>query len=211
MNTYLWRVNCVQPMNCAQIKGTHRKRRFARRLKNRRESLTHFVYLLVARLMMAGGDLNVRKSLKNQFSSNGTAVGSGGGGATTNGIPRKTLMHKMSEDAMELNDSKEMVGLQNSQFNLKQIEANFARLGRIHLILEHLITIKTDLNLENGELNLRLVFVKIQHLPSFFAVFTSFLDDLHKPLIPFKVLKDMQSDFRAIPVSNTKILAKIGK
>lgn len=101
--------------------------------------------------MMAGGDLNVRKSLKTQFSSNGTvAAAAATGTATTNGIPRKTLMHKQSEGAMELNDSKEMVGFQNSQFNLKQIDANLARLGRIHLILEHLITIKINLNLENG-------------------------------------------------------------
>lgn len=99
--------------------------------------------------MLAGGDLNVRKSLKTQFSSNGMA-------ASTNGLPRKTLMHKMSDGAMELNDSKEMVGFQNSQFNLKQIEANLARLGRIHLILEHLITIKVNLNLENGRQNLQL-------------------------------------------------------
>lgn len=45
----------------------------------------------------------------------------------------------------------------------------------------------------------------------FLLVYTTFLDDLHKPLIEFKVLKDMQSDFRAIPVSTTKILAKIEK
>lgn len=166
--------------------------------------------------MMAGGDLNVRKSLKTQFSSNGTANG-GGGAATTNGIPRKTLMHKMSEGAMELNDSKEMFGLQNSQFSLKQIEANLARLGRIHLILEHLITIKTNLSLENGEfkrrLNVGIDFFLFEDstFAVHFAVFTTFLDDLHKPLVPFKVLKDMQSDFRAIPVSNTKILAKIGQ
>lgn len=55
---------------------------------------------------------------------------------------------------MDLNDSKEMVGFQNSQFNLKKIEANLARLGRIHLILEHLITIKVNLNLENGRLHI---------------------------------------------------------
>lgn len=66
-------------------------------------------------------------------------------------LPRKTLMHKMSE-GMELNESKENIGFQNSKFNLKSIEANLARLGRIHLILEHLIMIKLNLNLENGKL-----------------------------------------------------------
>lgn len=96
------------------------------------------------RLVLANGDLNVRKSLKNQFMSNGTG-----------GPPRKTLMHKMSE-GMELNDSKENIGFQNSQFNLKAIESDLARLGRIHMILEHLIMIKVNLNLENG--NLLLIF-----------------------------------------------------
>lgn len=97
-------------------------------------------------MVLAGADLNVRKSLKTQFASNGTA-------AHTNGIPRKTLMHKMSEAGMELNDSKEMVGFQNSQFNSKEIDANLARLGRIHLIMEHLIAIKENLNLEHGMQN----------------------------------------------------------
>lgn len=67
----------------------------------------------------------------------------------TGAAPRKTLMHKMSEH-MELNDSKENVGFQNSKFNLKNIEEDLARFGRIHLILEHLIMIKLNLNLENG-------------------------------------------------------------
>lgn len=67
--------------------------------------------------------------------------------------PRKTLMHKMSENLNELNDSKENVGFQNSQFNLKTVEEDLARFGRIHLILEHLIMIKLNLNLENGKKN----------------------------------------------------------
>lgn len=58
-------------------------------------------------------------------------------------------MHKLSEH--DLNDTKEMVGFQNSQFNLKNIEEDLARLGRIHLILEHLLKIKSNLNLENGK------------------------------------------------------------
>lgn len=90
---------------------------------------------------MTNGDLNVRKSLKTQFSTNGT----GGGGP-----PRKTLMHKMNEQNMDLNDSKDNVGFQNSKFNLRNVEEDLARFGRIHLILEHLIMIKLNLNLENG-------------------------------------------------------------
>lgn len=81
----------------------------------------------------------MRKSLKTQFSLN------------TGAAPRKTLMHKMSENMKDLDDSKEDVGFQNSQFNLKTIEEDLARFGRIHLILEHLIMIKLNLNLENGK------------------------------------------------------------
>lgn len=91
------------------------------------------------RLASTNGDLNVRKSLKNQFNVNGTG----------SGVARKTLMHKLSEHS-SLDDSKEDVGFKYSQFNLKNIEENLARLGRIHLILEHLIMIKLNLNLENG-------------------------------------------------------------
>lgn len=76
---------------------------------------------------------------------------SNGSGAIGGGqAPRKTLMHKMSSDGMELNDSMEKIGFQNNQFNLKTIERDLARLGSIHLILEHLIMIKSNLNLENG-------------------------------------------------------------
>ncbi|XP_031631660.1 protein zwilch [Contarinia nasturtii] len=132
------------------------------------------------KLTLANGDLNVRKSLKTQFSTNGTLGG---------GPPRKTLMHKMNEENVDLNDSKENVGFQNSKFSLRNIEEDLARFGRIHLILEHLIMIKLNLNLEN--------------------VFTTFLDDLRKPMVPFNVLKEMITDFREIPVTNTKILTKI--
>lgn len=44
-----------------------------------------------------------------------------------------------------------------------------------------------------------------------FSVYTTFLDDLRRPLVPFGVLKEMNSDFREIPVTNTKILAKTEK
>lgn len=87
---------------------------------------------------MANFDLNVRKSLKSQHTINGAG-----------GPARKTLMHKFSE-SMEMNDKNENIGFQNSQFNLKAVEGDLARLGRIHLILEHLLMIKVNLNLENG-------------------------------------------------------------
>lgn len=151
----------------------------------------------------ANGDLNVRKSLKNQFNVNGT-----GGGVPA----RKTLMHKMSEQ-MCLNDSKEDVGFKYSQFNLKNIEADLARLGRIHLILDHLIMIKLNLNLENGDEDECYICIFPCKNVFFFSfvitVYTTFLDDLRKPLTPFNVLKEMITDFREIPVTNTKVLTKI--
>lgn len=94
-------------------------------------------YFNKSRSVLTNGDLNVRKSLKNPNMANGT------------GPARKTLMHKFSE-GLDLNDTNEHIGFQNSQFNLKTIEADLARLGRIHLILEHLLMIKVNLNLENG-------------------------------------------------------------
>lgn len=157
------------------------------------------------RLSYANGDLNVRKSLKNQFNTNGNGIGGG--------PPRKTLMHKMSEK-MGLNDSKEDVGFKYSQFNLKSIENDLARLGRIHLILEHLIMIKMNLNLENGNsiISIRSVCIKFIEMNFlFYTVFTTFLDDLRKPLLPFNVLKEMTIDSREIPVTNPKILSKIDK
>lgn len=105
-------------------------------------------------------DLNVRQSLKNQFNMNGNGTGGG--------VPRKTLMHKMSEN-QNLNDSKEDVGFKYSQFNLKSTEHVLARLGRIHLILEHLIMIKMNLNLENGN-----AFVVNKH-KLFVSMFKSFV------------------------------------
>lgn len=42
-------------------------------------------------------------------------------------------------------------------------------------------------------------------------MYTTFLDDLRKPLIPFEVLQEMKVDERKIPVSNPKILAHIEK
>ena len=77
------------------------------------------------RLALSNGDLNVRKSLKTQFTLNGGAA------------PRKTLMHKMSENMNDLNDSKENVGFQNSQFNLKTIEEDSTQEKHSWMICVH--------------------------------------------------------------------------
>lgn len=91
----------------------------------------------ISRMTVSNGGFDVRKSLKTQFSVNG-------------GPARKTLMHKKSNESMGLNDTNDGVGFQNSQFNLKSVDGDLARLGRIHLILEHLLIIKLNLNMENG-------------------------------------------------------------
>lgn len=123
--------------------------------------------------------LNVRKSLKSDLVKK----------PPTSNVPaRKTLMHTMNEQ----NGFKiENVGFQNSMFSLVNVEEHLARLGRLHLILEHLILIQSQLKLDQ--------------------VYTTFLEDLRKPLIPFHILKEMRVDTREIPVSNHKILARIEK
>lgn len=73
---------------------------------------------------------------------NGTITQSNGG------LPRKTLMHKIHENSETVQP--EAVGFQNSRFDSVNIEENLARLGRIHLLLEHLLLIRSNLKLENG-------------------------------------------------------------
>lgn len=63
----------------------------------------------------------------------------------------KSQTPKNTNAQMELNVSKENIGFQNSNFNLKRVEAALARHDRIHLIFEHFIKIKQNLNLENGK------------------------------------------------------------
>lgn len=91
----------------------------------------------ISRMAVSNGGFDVRKSLKTQLTN------------ANGGLARKTLMHKKSE-SMGLNDTNDGVGFQNSQFNLKSVDGDLARLGRIHLILEHLLIIKLNLNMENG-------------------------------------------------------------
>lgn len=55
---------------------------------------------------------------------------------------RKTLMHRRSN---EHNDETERTGLQNSVFDLDKIERKLAKLAQVHLILEHMLSIRTNL------------------------------------------------------------------
>lgn len=82
--------------------------------------------------------LNVRKSLKSDLAMN----------TPTSNVPaRKTLMHTMNEqNRLKI----ENVGFQNSMFSLANVEEHLARLGRLHLILEHLILIQSQLKLDQG-------------------------------------------------------------
>lgn len=82
--------------------------------------------------------LNVRKSLKSDLVMN----------TPTSNVPaRKTLMHTMNEHS---GFKIENVGFQNSMFSLVNVEEHLARLGRLHLILEHLILIQSQLKLDQG-------------------------------------------------------------
>lgn len=67
-----------------------------------------------------------------------------------NNAPRKTLMH-MKNNQSPANEKPKSIGFQNSHFDMSAIEENLARLGSIHLTLEHLILIHTQLNLDYGK------------------------------------------------------------
>lgn len=82
--------------------------------------------------------LNVRKSLKADLVAT----------PPSNAPPRKTLMHSTNEQS---GTDAHNVGFQNSSFSLANVEEHLARLGRIHMILEHLILIQNDLELEHGK------------------------------------------------------------
>lgn len=93
--------------------------------------------------------LNVRKSLKSDLVKN----------MPTSNVPaRKTLMHTMHEqNSLKI----ENVGFQNSMFSLANVEEHLARLGRLHLILEHLILIQSQLKLDQGNLTLNEIYFHI--------------------------------------------------
>lgn len=72
--------------------------------------------------------------------------------ASVNGAPRatsarKTLMHSRpnEEQAAEA----EAAGLQNSVFNVDKIDRKMAKLAQVHLILEHMLCIRTNLQIKN--------------------------------------------------------------
>lgn len=57
-------------------------------------------------------------------------------------------MHLKSTD----DETSEPFGLQNSKFIRPEAEFKIAKLAQIHLTLEHLLLIKTNINLENSRL-----------------------------------------------------------
>lgn len=46
--------------------------------------------------------------------------------------------------------SEEKIGFQNSNFVQHDVEQKLSKLAQIHLVLEHLIMINSNLNLDNG-------------------------------------------------------------
>lgn len=102
--------------------------------------------------------LNVRKSLKSDAATNGVGL---------NTVARKTLMHSMKEqNGIETKN----VGFQNSMFSLENVEDHLARLGRIHMILEHLILIQSHLKLENGNVKTMQFYWPMDDLSNIFRI-----------------------------------------
>jgi hypothetical protein len=83
--------------------------------------------------------LQVRKSLYNSTSNSHSA--------TMDDKQRKTLLHTENR-ASSIETS--FVGFQNSRFEQQLVEDTLSRLAQIHMILEHLLLIKVNLNLEGG-------------------------------------------------------------
>lgn len=126
---------------------------------------------------------------------------------------RKTLIHSKIENYNHCEDD-DLIrsnGFQNSCFNLHTVENKLAHLAQIHLVLEHMLMIRSTLDLENGNTN----FISNQSLASFHrekcfcTVYSSFLDDIKKPAKRFHLLADQKVDRREIVVMNPKILSKI--
>lgn len=114
--------------------------------------------------------LNVRKSLAS------TAVGNSVEKA------RKTLLHVNSNS---LNQTAEVVGIRNSRFDEKEVNFNISKLAQIHLLIEHLQLIQTNLNLDNDYAAVaRIVF--------------------EKPMIGFDSLLEMPLDKLEIPILSKK-------
>lgn len=58
---------------------------------------------------------------------------------------RKTLMHNVKPNQVNV----EEIGFQNSVFNLQNIEHKLGKLGQLHLLLEHILLIRTNLDMDN--------------------------------------------------------------
>lgn len=91
--------------------------------------------------------LNIRKSLMkapdHMKNGNGAHDEQGEGGRTSQ--TRKTLMHNRDDEAI----ANEQIGVQNSSFSLDDVEYKLSRLAQIHLVLEHLLLIRSSLDMEN--------------------------------------------------------------
>lgn len=82
-------------------------------------------------------NFTVRKTLANV---------NGGDAARTTSHQRKTLMHSKIGESDRAEEAK--AGLQNSVFNLEDIERKLAKLAQVHLILEHMLFIRTNLDMD---------------------------------------------------------------
>lgn len=129
-------------------------------------------------------------------------------------VQRKTLIHSKSENySPNQQDHVSGNGFQNSHFDLQNVENKLAHLAQIHLVLEHMLMIRSTLNLENGRQIIATarirMFTENSRFFFYFTVYSSFLDDIKKPAKRFHLLAEQKIDSREIVVMNSKILAKI--
>lgn len=83
------------------------------------------------------------KAPDHMTNGNGPHDEQGEGGRTSQ--TRKTLMHNRDDEAI----ANEHIGVQNSSFSLDDVEYKLSRLAQIHLVLEHLLLIRSSLDMEN--------------------------------------------------------------
>lgn len=90
---------------------------------------------------------NIRKSLKTPMHrpTNVDKI------SASQNTQRKTLIHSKSENYSSGQvDHISGNGFRNSHFELQNVENKLAHLAQIHLVLEHMLLIRSTLNLENG-------------------------------------------------------------
>lgn len=100
---------------------------------------------------------------------------------------RKTLLK--TNGCLDDNED-EQVGIRNSRFVEREIDASISKLAQIHLVIEHLLLIQNNINMDND----------------YTAIAKKLLE---KPLLPFEDLQNQKYDMFEFPISDRKVTFNI--